>query len=579
SRQVYIAGETFDVEVSANDPAGEPVGRKLSLALIEVTDAGGEVGEKQISEQEIATDEKTGETRATIKVAEAGEYVLRVLGTDRFGNPVSADHYVEVSGSDDATRLRILADRHLYRAGENAQVQVHWRDQPALALITHQGAQVLGYRLVELKRGMNRLDVPMTEKLAPNFDLTVSVMTDYGAEARLGAHRALNDLVATPFKNTPLKNAVKQLSDKHGIALRLDEDALAAAKISTDSRITLAPSGISLRATLSRVLDPLKLTFVPKGEDLVVTTLDAAERLGGRRFARVAPLPDFHEASSGFEVERPLRITLKPNKKHALPGEEIEVEVSAADPQGKPVAAEISLGLIEKSLRDRFPGAWNPGAMEEIFSGGWRESALRTTASCKFRYAPRTQKIDPTLLAEAVRENIARLERAVRETVEQQEELQANLPALDATAVDEFTFRGIDGQAPDEDQIFTFNIGANGNGVYQEDVTINAPDAVQGWGGGGGSGSGGGRFGLDQNAAPQAVPPAPGQQGEMQLGFSLRRSRGRSQTVQSNGGAVRPEFGRLMELMNGAIEPACCEPQSWETVGGPGSVQPFATNL
>jgi hypothetical protein len=83
---------------------------------------------------------------------------------------------IKISGDDDAVRLRILADKHHHQVGDTANVQLHWRDKPALALVTYEGATILGYRLVELKTGANPLDIPMESKLAPNFVLSVAVM-------------------------------------------------------------------------------------------------------------------------------------------------------------------------------------------------------------------------------------------------------------------------------------------------------------------------------------------------------------------------------------------------------------------
>ena len=65
-------------------------------------------------------------------------------------------------------------------------MQLHWREEPALALVTYQGAKVLDYKLVELKQGSNKLSVPMTAKLAPNFELSVIVMTDTRAPKKDG---------------------------------------------------------------------------------------------------------------------------------------------------------------------------------------------------------------------------------------------------------------------------------------------------------------------------------------------------------------------------------------------------------
>ena len=78
-------------------------------------------------------------------------------------------------------RLRILADKHrLQSRRDTGAIAVHWREQPALALVTFQGVRVLDYRLVELTTGVNPLSIPITAQLAPNFELSVAVMSDKG---------------------------------------------------------------------------------------------------------------------------------------------------------------------------------------------------------------------------------------------------------------------------------------------------------------------------------------------------------------------------------------------------------------
>ncbi|NND97519.1 MAG: tetratricopeptide repeat protein, partial [Pirellulaceae bacterium] len=73
-------------------------------------------------------------------------------------------------------RLRILAEQHSYKVGDDPKIRLHWREQPALALVTFEGASVLGYKLVRLDTGDNDLTVPMESGFAPNFFLSVAVM-------------------------------------------------------------------------------------------------------------------------------------------------------------------------------------------------------------------------------------------------------------------------------------------------------------------------------------------------------------------------------------------------------------------
>jgi TolA-binding protein len=175
-RKVYIAGETFDAKLVVTDPAGKPVGTKLKLEVFERTLVDGKRGEKLIETHEVTSDEKTGEVRQTLRVEKSGSYIIRATGIDRFKQTISGSLVVAISGEEDSVRLRILADAHHHKVGDTAKVQLHWREKPALALVTFEGAKVLGYRLVQLKTGANPLAIPMESHLAPNFVLSVAVM-------------------------------------------------------------------------------------------------------------------------------------------------------------------------------------------------------------------------------------------------------------------------------------------------------------------------------------------------------------------------------------------------------------------
>ncbi|MBX3441047.1 MAG: tetratricopeptide repeat protein [Planctomyces sp.] len=181
-RDVFVNGETFDVTGVVTDAAGQPVGAALTLEVL--TRATGDDrprrrggrGESVVSTSEIQTDPATGAARQTLRLDQPGAYALRLTGTDRFGNRISGQKDILISGDEDAVRLRILADRQHYLVGETATIKLHWRDQPALALVTYDGAYVLGHQLVELQQGVNELAIPMNGHLAPNFTLCVSLM-------------------------------------------------------------------------------------------------------------------------------------------------------------------------------------------------------------------------------------------------------------------------------------------------------------------------------------------------------------------------------------------------------------------
>jgi uncharacterized protein YfaS (alpha-2-macroglobulin family)/TolA-binding protein len=176
-RPVYLAGESFEASIKTNDAEGKPIAQKLNLKVLERTTIDGRVGERLVSEHSIETD-KEGNARQTLKLDAGGQYIIRAEGTDRFENPIYGTAQVQLSDDKDAVRLRMLADKHTFKVGDVAKVNLHWREEPALALVTFQGARVLDYKLVTLKKGDNPLELPMTAALAPNFELAVAVMTD-----------------------------------------------------------------------------------------------------------------------------------------------------------------------------------------------------------------------------------------------------------------------------------------------------------------------------------------------------------------------------------------------------------------
>ncbi|MHC4401725.1 MAG: tetratricopeptide repeat protein, partial [Planctomycetota bacterium] len=320
-RPVYVAGETFEVTVRTSDAENDPVARKLALKVLEQTTVEGKVGERLVEEHPLETDAAEGLSRKTLKLQKGGQYVFRAEGIDRFENPVSGTLSLEISDDDDDVRLRILADRHTFKVGDTAQVNLHWREDPALALVTFQGARVLDYRLVRLEKGANGLSIPMIPRLAPNFELSVAVMTD--PRERLRGTKG---------------------TDPH--------------------------------------LSPL-----PEGE----------EEETARRF---------HEAASPFTVRRELSVAIAMKaaseaKGPVRPGDKLEVTVTTTDPQGKPVAAEVSLAMVEQALLDRFE--WPVEPIQEFFRGQRREPAVRTTSSITFAYHPSTQAINPRLLDEEER--------------------------------------------------------------------------------------------------------------------------------------------------------------------------------
>src|SRR5206468_9995528 len=112
---------------------------------------------REVSRAELTTDPKTGAGSVSLKVEDeaGGSFVVRVAGTDRFGNPVVADRELTISGKKDETRLRLLADRQAYKVGEEASVNLHSRGRAGPALLAWEADRILRYRVVRLEDGDN----------------------------------------------------------------------------------------------------------------------------------------------------------------------------------------------------------------------------------------------------------------------------------------------------------------------------------------------------------------------------------------------------------------------------------------
>jgi uncharacterized protein YfaS (alpha-2-macroglobulin family)/outer membrane protein assembly factor BamD (BamD/ComL family) len=239
-REVYISGETFDASFKVTDPAGKPVPTKLKVEVFRQVNVDGQPSETLLNTHEVSTDPETGEARQTLMIEEGGMYLVRASGSDQFDNQVSGQKRVRISGDKDNVRLRILAEKHAFLVGETAHLRVHWREQPALALVTFEGVSVLGYRLVNLKQGDNTITIPLNADLAPNFYLSVAVME------RNRFHAASSGFRVTQRLRVTLKTA-------HN-SLRPGEDLDVAIEV-TDPQGNPVKSEISLALVQSNLLN------------------------------------------------------------------------------------------------------------------------------------------------------------------------------------------------------------------------------------------------------------------------------------------------------------------------------------
>ncbi len=107
------------------------------------------------------------------------------------------------------------------------------------------------------------------------------------------------------------------------------------------------------------------------------------------------------QARLDIQVERDLRVTVAPTKPIVGPGEAVELEVTTVDQLGRPVAAELSIAMVDQSLlrlfHDRLP------AIGPFFYNQTRTGAFATETTNTFRYAPATVPVSQAVVDEAER--------------------------------------------------------------------------------------------------------------------------------------------------------------------------------
>ena len=106
----------------------------------------------------------------------------------------------------------------------------------------------------------------------------------------------------------------------------------------------------------------------------------------------------FDEARLDVRVERDLRVTVTPARPTVGPGGEVEVEVTTVDQLGRPVAAELSIALVDRSLLRLFGDRLPP--IGRFFYDQTR-TGVRDGGEQTFRYEPATVPVPEAVVEDA----------------------------------------------------------------------------------------------------------------------------------------------------------------------------------
>jgi len=304
-----LAGTPFETRVSAHAPGANPVGTNLTLYVIQqvedkpspyLKNVPGEARpdvawrERTVQEHTLTTDAQTGEARMMVQLEQGGSYILRVAGQDRFGQTVSDETRVFISGENDTIRLRWLLTKETWQVGETLEADMHARFDQGLALITHDANRILHYAIVPIREGRNRVSFDIGHEHYPNITLSAAALDDrtlHTAQKEITVERELR-VTVEPGQETyhPLEEATVKLTvtDQLGRPVRaelalslMDQALLALYPDQTPDILTYFQN--NLRRT-ALYLAETSASFAYQGITIPVAQAEVAE---GDRIARM----------------------------------------------------------------------------------------------------------------------------------------------------------------------------------------------------------------------------------------------------------------------------------------------------
>lgn len=204
-----LANEAFEVQLATVGADGKPVGKELTLTVMRseprrqnpvleavpwINYQPQSTAQVTVEEVKVKTDAKTGKATAIFNLKKGGVHTIRASGQDRFGQTVTGFTSVSVSDDEDAQKLRFFADKSTYEVGSTIPLVLHSRVAKGLALMTYEGEEVIHHKIISIKKGDNRLNIPVEHAHFPNFRVSVALIDDNvlrGASKRFNVKREL----------------------------------------------------------------------------------------------------------------------------------------------------------------------------------------------------------------------------------------------------------------------------------------------------------------------------------------------------------------------------------------------------
>ena len=190
--------------------------------------------------------------------------------------------------------------------------------------------------------------------------------------------------------------------DTNKLLILSDRSRYQQGETATFTVVSRMPDNLCLMTGEREGVVEYRIEKLKQGKNTVSWTLD--DRYSPTATVSLTVMHDnqFHHRETHFQVHRGLDLAITPNRETYLPGDETELLVEAKDHTGKPVVAELSLGLIDAALLSIFPD--RAGDPARFFDQAARGRFIATNSSADFAYNGTTRAISKDYLQELAEE-------------------------------------------------------------------------------------------------------------------------------------------------------------------------------
>jgi alpha-2-macroglobulin len=269
-----------------------------------------------------------------------------------------ANREISGSGTIIATRASFMLvarpEQYVYQPGDVARIKIEARDYDASPVQTAFRAELkqwrgrkegLGPRVHETQgrtdaQGAAAVDIPIQQ--SGSWRVIVTATTPEGREVEDTVYLWVGGGLGSWFSER--RERIEMVPDKKSYKPGETARVLLITGVS-ESDILVASEGREMHSyQVIKAKGPTATVSIP------ITAAHAPNFFLSASFLRDN---QFYHGTKSIRVpatDKQLKVEIKPSKKQFLPGESAEYTVEAADAEGRPVAAEFSLGLVDEAI-------------------------------------------------------------------------------------------------------------------------------------------------------------------------------------------------------------------------------------